>query len=192
MKDLSPTLFSLASLLEEMSVKYAVMGGLAVRAYAIPRSTEDIDFTVALDRGRLPELFKALEEQGYAIPEPYQLGWVDQLDNRTYFSLVKLKRYLGSHTIDVDLFLAETPFQVEVLRRRRLADVEGKSLWISSPEDLVLLKLVAGRPRDWIDVADIFFTQGPLDEAYMRHWAEALDVSSRLEQALSRQNDDRL
>ena len=191
MRDLSPTLFLLVSLLEKMSVKYAVMGGLAVRAYAIPRSTEDIDFTLALYRSRLPELFEGLEEQGYAIPEPYQSGWVDKLDDRTELTLLKLKRYVSGHAIDVDLFLAETVFQEEVLSRRRLADVEGRQLWIASPEDLVLLKLAAGRPRDWIDVADVFFTQGPLDEEYMRRWAAVLDLESRLERALNERNDER-
>jgi hypothetical protein len=75
MKDLTPTLFGLASQLERMGVVYAVMGGLAVWAYAIPRSTEDIDFTIALGRERLPELFQALEAQGYSIPGPYHSGW---------------------------------------------------------------------------------------------------------------------
>ena len=118
MKDLSPTLFGLASLLERMSIKYAVMGGLAVRAYAIPRSTEDIDFTLSLDRSRLLEFYSELEASDYSIPEPYRAGWVDQLSEAAPLTLVKLKRYVGSHSIDVDLFLAETPFQDEVLHRR--------------------------------------------------------------------------
>jgi hypothetical protein len=142
MRDLAPTLYLLAALLERMSVNYVVMGGLAVRAYAIPRATEDIDFTLALERERLTELYDALEGQGYVIPEPYRTGWVDQVKR---MNLVKLKRYVGGHGIDVDLFLAESPYQDEVLRRRRLADVEGRQLWIASPEDLVLLKRAAAR-----------------------------------------------
>lgn len=191
MKDLTPTLFSLAELLERMSINYVVMGGLAVRAYAIPRATEDIDFTLAIGRERLPELFDALKAQDYAVPEPYQTGWVDQLNDASKFCLVKLKRYLDNHSIDVDLFLAESPFQQEILRRRQLADVEGRRLWIASAEDLVLLKLAAGRPRDWIDVADVFFTQGPLDETYMARWAVELGIADRLERALSEQHDER-
>lgn len=158
MKDLTPTLFGLAELLEQKGIKYAVMGGLAIRAYAIPRSTEDIDFTLSLDRRRLPELYSELETRNYSIPEPYRAGWVDQLSAAVPLKLVKLKRYVGDHAIDVDLFLAETPFQDEVLKRRRLADVKGRQLWLASPEDLVLLKLAADRPRDWIDIADVFFT----------------------------------
>ena len=53
-----------------------------------------------------------------------------------------------------------------------------------TPEDLILLKLIADRPRDHIDVADILFIQGELDESYMRHWAAELEISDRLAKAL--------
>ena len=188
MTDLTPTLGLLAALLEHMSVKYVLMGGLVVRAYAIPRVTEDIDLTLALERERLPELYDALDNHGYAVPEPYRSGWVDQVKG---LNLVKLKRYVGDHSIDVDLFLAESPYQEEILRRGRIADVEGRQFWIASPEDLVLLKLVSGRPRDWIDVADVLFTQGQLDEQYMRRWAAELAIEKELERALAERIDDR-
>jgi hypothetical protein len=188
MKDLTGTLDLLVAQLERMSVESVLMGGLAVRAYAIPRATEDIDFTLAIDRGRLPELYDALEKQNYSIPEPYRSGWLDQVKR---MHLVKLKRYVGNHSIDVDLFLAESAYQEEVLARRRMAEVEGRRLWIASPEDLVLLKLVSGRPRDWIDVSDVFFTQGELDVPYMRRWAFELGIESELDRALAQQFDDR-
>jgi hypothetical protein len=189
MHDLTSTLDVLVALLDRMAVKYALMGGLAVRAYAIPRATADIDFTLALSRGRLPSLYNALEEQNYSVPEPYKSGWVDQVKR---MHLVKLKRYVGGRGIDVDLFLAESPFQIEVLERRRLADVEGRQLWIASPEDLVLLKLVSGRLRDWLDVGDVFFTQADLDVEYMRRWAVELDIEKELEKAWNERLDERL
>ena len=101
MSDLVKTLDLLVAVLERMSVPYVVMGDLAVRAYSIPRATEDIDFTIALHRDRLRALYDALEKQGYAIPEPYRSGWVDTVKR---MELVKLKRYLGGESIDVDLF----------------------------------------------------------------------------------------
>ncbi len=188
MKNLAPTIDLFVAVFERLQATYVLMGGLAVRAYSIPRATEDIDVTLAFDRDRLPELFQALENEGYAIPDPYRSGWVDQVQG---MSIVKLKRYVGEYGIDVDIFLAESAFQHEILRRRRETDVEGRKLWIASAEDLILLKLVAGRPRDLIDVADVFFTQGPLDVEYMRHWARELGIPSQLERAISEQTQDR-
>ncbi len=43
MKDLVKTLDALVTLFDRMSVDYVLMGGLVVRAYSIPRATEDID-----------------------------------------------------------------------------------------------------------------------------------------------------
>jgi hypothetical protein len=186
MKDLTATLDLLVARLERMSIEYVIMGGLAVRAYSIPRATEDIDFTLALDRDRLPELFDALESDGFAIPESYRTGWIDDVKG---LKLVKLKRYVVGRGIDVDLFLSESPYQEEVLRRKCLADVEGRRFWIASAEDLVLLKLVAGRPRDLIDVADMLFTQSQLDLEYMERWAGELNVKEDLHRALNQPFD---
>jgi hypothetical protein len=52
-------------------------------------------------------------------------------------------------------------------------------------EDLILFKLLAGRPRDLLDIKDILFMQGQLDEAYMRRWAMPLGVAGQLELALA-------
>ena len=55
MKDIASSLHDLVGLFERLGIPYAVMGGLAVRIYGIPRPTFDVDFTVALERDRLPD-----------------------------------------------------------------------------------------------------------------------------------------
>jgi len=180
MNDLARALRELVFLFERLKTPYAVMGGLAVRVYGIPRPTYDIDFTLAIERERLATLYDALRELGYVIPEQYAEGWVDHVAG---MPLVKARLYLAGHGIDVDLFLAESPYQHELLARRRREKIDDAEVWLVSPEDLILLKLVSHRPRDIADVGDILFAQGELDEAYLRRWAEQLGVLTRLEQA---------
>jgi hypothetical protein len=79
--------------------------------------------------------------------------------------------------------LAESPFQTEVVARRRRETLEDFDVWLVSPEDLILLKLLAARPRDLADIGDIVFIQGQLDEGYLRQWATVLGVSDALERA---------
>jgi len=135
MNDVIRTLRELVGILEDFGLTYAVIGGIAVRAYAIPRPTFDIDFTLAIPRERLSEL------------------------------------------------------QRELLKRRRYVETPDGDLWIASPEDIVLLKLLSNRGRDAIDVKDILFTQGELDRSYLEQWARWLQVGSQLEEALRAQDE---
>lgn len=182
MNGLERGLRDFVALFETLRMDYAVMGGVAVRIYGIPRATYDIDFTVAVARDGLPSVFHAAEEIGYTVPQPYQTGWVDHVAG---MPLVKVRWHAGGKGVDIDIFLAESGFQRELMTRRCLHQVSGRDVWFVSPEDLVLLKLIAARPRDVSDVLDILFVQGRLDEDHLRRWADELHVRDELERVLA-------
>lgn len=180
-EDVEEALFAIISVFDEQRILYAVMGGLAVRVYALPRATQDVDVTISIERDRLPMLREKLGESGCAISPVYDSNWLDSVEGMPLF---KVKRYVGSHSVDIDIFIAESAFQEALIQRRTLHKVNDRQVALVSPEDLVLLKLIASRPRDWIDVQDLLFTLGTLDESYMRKWAAQLGVSEKLEEAL--------
>lgn len=157
------------------------MSGIAVRIHGIPQSAHNIDFMAALARQSLPQFFSRASNKGFTVSEAYESGWVDQVAG---MPLVKLRMSLESHGVDVDIFLAESDFQRSLLKRQQSHDDEGRAVGFVSPEDLILLKLIANRPRDLSDVADVLFVQGQLDEAYLRHWADELGVRPQLTKAL--------
>lgn len=169
------------TLLEHLGIKYAIMGGLAVRVHALPRPTFDVDFTVALPRDALPSLYSRAEELGFSIPDAQRSGWIEQVHA---LPVVKLQLILSDRVIDIDLFLAETPFQNELLARRQRHSALGWSGWFVTSEDLILLKLLADRPKDRSDIADILFVQTSLDEMHLRDWAARLGIADSLEAAL--------
>lgn len=176
-------LFEIIDLLETEKIEYAVMGGLAVRALALPRPTNDVDITISLPRDALLELLTFMDSKHIEVPEIYRNGWLDRIAG---MPLLKLKTYIDrEHSVDLDVFIAESDFQRSLVARRISAEFDERQIWIVTPEDLILLKLIADRPRDQIDVADILFIQGKLDESYMRHWAAELEISDRLAKALS-------
>jgi hypothetical protein len=182
MTDLTKVIHELVGLFDRLQLPYAIMGGIAVRAYGLPRPTFDVDLVVAVPRDRLAELFAAIESLGYTVPEQYRGGWIDSVGGMPLF---KVRLFLEGRGIDADIFLAENEFQASVMSRRIPEEVEGKPLQLITAEDLILFKLLAGRPRDLLDIKDIFFMQGQLDEAYMRRWAVPLGVAQQLEQALA-------
>lgn len=186
MKGLDAVARDAAGLFERWKAPYALMGGLAVRVYALPRPTFDVDFTVSLPRDSLQEVYLEAEKLGFAIPAAQAGGWIDTVHG---MPVVKFQWFIGSRAVDVDVFLAETPFQEEVLRRRQRRSAEGWEAWFVTAEDLILLKLLADRPKDRVDVADILFIQGSLDLSYMRTWAARMAVLNQLEEALQGRSD---
>jgi hypothetical protein len=180
--DLVGTLHAFGRLFDRLGIPYAIMGGWAVRVYALPRPTYDVDFTILLDRSRLPQLYAAAEEAGFTVPEQYRGGWIDAVAE---MPLVKFRLYLAGHGIDVDIFLAESDYQRELMRRRVQHSVAGASAWFISAEDLILLKLIANRPRDRADIDDLLLARSELDEPYLRRWAGPLGVEKQLEEVLA-------
>lgn len=181
MSDLGSLLHEFATLFERLDAPYAVMGGWAVRLYGLPRPTYDVDFTIALPREKLPALYESAREAGFSVPDHFASGWVDQVAG---MPLVKFRFHVEGRSIDVDVFLAESEFQQSVLARRREHRVAGKRAWFVSPEDLVLLKLIASRTRDLADVEDILLANPELDNAYMQRWAGPLGVENQLRSVL--------
>lgn len=165
---------------------YAIMGGIAVRLYAQPRFTIDVDIVVGLKPGDHLALIQKLGESGFEVSEPFMKGWVD---NVAGMPIVKLKRYHAGRFFDVDLFLTETPFQQSIISRRREIESKTGKYFFASPEDLVLLKLLAGRRRDMDDAHDILFLMGDLDDTYLRNWAEQIGVTDKLNTILDEFKD---
>ena len=182
MDQLLKALQDIIGLFERLAIEYVVMGGLAARAHGIPRATYDIDFTIAIEDEKLPGLYAEAQGLGYSIPDHQLGGWTDRVSG---MPIVKFYLFIEGRKIDIDVFLARSDFQKEVLKRRQVERVNGITLWMVSAEDLILLKLLASRPRDLADVADVLFTQDQLDEAYLRDWADRLHLRDALEKALS-------
>lgn len=182
MDDLDQILGTCIGIFDRMAVPHLVMGGLAVRVLGIPRPTFDVDLTVSIPRGRLQDLYNELDAAGFDVPDAYRGGWVDEVAG---MPVVKFKLYVGGRGIDADIFLAETRFQHEMMRRRRRGEIWGIPVFLPTTEDIILLKLLANRPRDLGDIADLRMVQGAPDEAYMRQWAAELGIADRLERVLS-------
>ena len=183
MISLEIALQTVVAVLNERKILYAVMGGLAVRVYAIPRFTNDVDLTISIDRQELPLLFDAFRAVGIEIPPPFRAGWLDSVAGLPLF---KADLFQDERSIEIDIFVSETEFQHSLILRRKKIETPAGEIWFVTPEDLILLKLIASRPRDLIDVQDILFTLGQLDVQYMEYWAKELSIVEALRKALNR------
>lgn len=140
--------------------RYCFIGGLAVQHWGEPRETVDVDLTLLTGFGG-EEAFaaKLLSRFAGRIPD----AAVFARDKR----VLLLRSAAG---VGIDIAFGALPFEEEVVSRARPAAFpSGASLRLCSPEDLVVLKAFAARPRDWLDVEGVIVRQaGKLDWAYIR------------------------
>jgi len=125
---------------------------------AAPRPTEDVDFLVAWHG----DLVQGLLAEGFDV-RPFE----DQGE----VHLVRARRTDGA----ADLIVATTDYQRLALDRA----VEH----VLTVEDVLVHKLIAGRPRDRDDIESILSTGIDFDRGYVEHWAEEWGVTDRWREA---------
>jgi hypothetical protein len=157
------------------------MGGFAVRHWALPRPTYDVDFAVAIEGERLVRLLRAFEEAGFTVDRQFLSGFTDTLAG---MRKVAVARFDSGAVWSVDVFLATTPFVRSAFDRRVPTEVEGRKLAVVSVEDLLIFKLLANRTKDRLDIEDLLLVCGSVDVPYLRKWADHLAIRGRLDAAL--------
>jgi hypothetical protein len=174
--DLFSALSAFVRALPEPAPDYCLIGALALGVWGAVRATQDIDFLILLDEKHRDALTASLSAAGFELDR----GWSD-LNPMVGESVTRFRFGLRP----VDLLHARDAFHREALARRRAVAIENLTIEIASPEDLILLKLRAGRDQDFVDVAGIVTRQkSALDLGYMRAWAGRLGLTGELEYAL--------
>ena len=72
--------------------------------------------------------------------------------------------------VDVDIMFGALRFEEEAVARRTFVSVAGMSLPLPRPEDLIVMKAVAHRPRDLTDIEAILDAHPGLDVEQVRRW----------------------
>jgi hypothetical protein len=149
-----------------------VIGGLAVALLGRPRVTRDIDAMVLLPEDRWPAFVDAGSAFGFVPRLPDTLAFARE-------ARVLLLRHQPT-AIDVDVALGCLPFEEEVVARATAVQVAGVSVPLPTPEDLIIMKAVAHRDRDLLDIEGLLAAHPHLDVRRIRRWvrafADALDT----------------
>lgn len=183
--DLWVALLPVVDALEALGVPYHVVGSVASSFLGIARATQDADLVADLRPEHAPLLAQALAGTYYADPERI----AHAIRARKSFNVI----HLGT-AYKVDVFVSkDTPFARENMARRVAHEVPGlkRSLYFSSPEDIVLHKLLwyaeggGVSDRQWYDLQGVLRLQGrTLDRDYLQLWADRVKVADLLRRAL--------
>ncbi len=155
-----------------------MIGAVARNAWAPPRATTDLDVTIAAADRDLLDAERARAAFGYRPVRRHTVDSDDPLPDLIIF------RGDAPALRQVDLLVAKTPFEVEVLRRAVTVEVGGAAVAVATPEDIVVYKLLADRLRDRDDARSIARTRAragsPLVWAHVERWAAFWGVEDRL------------
>ena len=162
---------ALQSLIEKFEGRGVIIGAVAASLLGTPRFTSDLDATILIGLDDLPTL----------LSEALKLGIEPRIEDTVSFARrnrVLLLRHSASK-IDIDLSLGILPFEVEMIERSQLLGIGGMKIRLPTPEDLVIMKAVAGRPKDLEDIRAIAAAHPELDRERIHLWldqfAEALE-----------------
>jgi hypothetical protein len=182
--DILTIAFQVAEAMERAQVPYFLGGSLASSLQGEPRATNDIDFVVDLRLAQVRSLVDALGAD-FDVDEEALREAVSRRSSWNIFHIPTVTK--------VDLFiLRQEPFDTsEFARRRRVVlTPEGRGLYIKSPEDSVLRKLLWFRDgggsstSQWRDIVQILRLAGAqLEDSYLEEWAGRLGVAPLLAKA---------
>jgi hypothetical protein len=72
--------------------------------------------------------------------------------------------------IDVDISLGLLPFEIEAVERSQEYKTGSLIIRLPTPEDLIILKAVAHRPKDMLDIQAVIAAQPQLDTERIAFW----------------------
>ena len=159
----------IAKSLDQSGLPYMIIGGQAVLYYGEPRFTKDIDITLGVDTGGLAEV-TSLTARLDLNP------LVKDVEDFVKKTMV-LPAQDRSTGIRVDFIFSHSFYERQAIDRVRTIRFGAVSVKIASLEDVVIHKIVAGRPRDIEDIKNMLLKNPDYDKGYVIHWLKKFDES---------------
>ncbi len=163
--------------LNRLKIPYMVTGGMAVFVWGRPRFTADIDIVIEIEPPKIEDLEKALlslEKSGY-LDKDLMLR---ALHTNGEFNFID---WTTGTKVDFWIYKKQDPFDISRFKRRRAKKILGEMVYFTSPEDLILIKLLwfgqSESTRQLEDIESVLKISGDkLDMNYLNKWAKKQGV----------------
>lgn len=157
-------LAALQRLLTHFDSQGVIIGGIAASLLGQPRFTADLDAVILLSINDLPNLIEVAAQEG-------MVGRIADAEAFARKNRVLLLQHQSSG-IKIDISLGILPFEAEMIKRGQEVTVGNIQLRLPTPEDLIIMKAVAHRPKDIADIQAIAASHPSLDKERIRSWVE--------------------
>lgn len=164
----------------EKNWRHCLIGGLAVQRWGEPRTTLDVDFTLLTGWGEELRFAKSILAN---FPSRIK----DPEDFASQYRVLLIKASNGK---DIDICMGALPFEEEMMNRAILISLgEIRAIPCCTAEDLFIMKMIAGRPRDIVDAESIIARQPLLDKSHilknLKSLCEINESTETLEKAVA-------
>lgn len=140
--------------------RWYVFGAQAVIAYGVPRLSADVDVTIALTPDEPERFAREMADAGFTL----------RVDDPGFVRRTRVMPFVHRATgMPLDVVLAGSGLEEGFLDRAQLVDVGGASVPLIDPSDLLIAKVLAGRPKDLDDARNLWrLHQAGMDEGRIR------------------------
>jgi predicted nucleotidyltransferase len=167
-KNLEPfraTIEALHRLLKKYNDRGVIIGGIAVGLLGKPRYTADVDAMFLLSTQEIPQ-FLELAHAENIIPR------IQNIEEFARKTRVLLLQYVPTKT-EIDISLGVLLFEEEMVERGSVKTFANLSARLPTPEDLIVMKAIAHRPKDLEDIRTIVDNNPNLDNARIEYWVKS-------------------
>ena len=137
-------LAALAASFESLGVRWYLFGAQAAIFHGVARLTADVDVTIRPAPHSIPTLIAAMEAHGFVLRG---IASDDFVARTSVLPLVH-----SATRLPVDVVLAGPGLEEQFLDRAEPRTLDGVRVPVAAVEDLVTMKVLAGRPTDLNDV----------------------------------------
>ena len=131
--------------------RWYLFGAQAVVAYGAPRFSADVDVTVRLDPDDPARFVRDMEAAGFAL----------RVDDPDFVRRTRVMPFAHVSTgMPLDVVLAGSGLEDEFIARAKTTDIGGARVPLIDVADLIVGKILAGRPKDAEDARNLWRLHG--------------------------------
>ena len=157
-----------AAAFDDAGVDWYLFGAQAAILHGVARLTADVDITV-----RLAGTTSSAALATRLANRQFQL----RLSDPDFIARTSVMPFVHLPTsLPLDVVLSGPGLEDRFFERSETREVEGVRVPVATAEDLIVMKILAGRPKDLEDVVAILATRGSeMDAAYVRETLQLLE-----------------
>jgi predicted nucleotidyltransferase len=161
--------------LENDNFPYMLTGSLAGNFYAVPRMTRDIDIVIEICESDIWKFSRIFQDNFYI---PNEVSLTDAVKHQSMFNIIH-----NDSVFKVDFVVRkDSPYRREEFKRRRRIELDGMKIWIVSPEDLIISKLLwsnnGSSDLQLRDIKNILLSVKNIDQKYIDNWIQTFGLDS--------------